>query len=120
MSALEKIIRRQQTREEIEEGLDREIAEGVFKEWRDRYVAYLCAYIRTYAKAKEIGTPLPEPMHTPEWCNAAVHILTVAERGVQDRFLRSNLKHKSQMVQAVLDDGGVTDFNGRFVELPVL
>ncbi len=98
--------------------LDRQFAEAVFTEWRDRYVANLCGYIRTYNSAELVGIKLPAPYRSKEWCNAAIHLLTIPELSIQDRFLRAHPKVKDAMVAAVIADGGVENLDGSFVELP--
>lgn len=120
MGKFQRLLHNQQVQQDIEDNDARTAAEWVFREWRNRYVAQLCAYIRTYTKAAEIGTELPTPLHSLEWCNAAVSILTVAPVDVQDAFLRSKMPVKNRMVAAVIEDGYVADLDGRMIELPVL
>jgi hypothetical protein len=106
-------------------GRDRQFAEGVFREWRDRYVATLCAWMRLHIEIEERNKSFPdhdaitagEPSR--DWCNAAVHLLTVPGRDIQDEFLRADEATKSELVQAVLDDGGCENEFGHFVSLPV-
>ena len=118
MNAVAKFFAREQTCQWAEEARAREFATCLFTEWRDRYVANLCGYIRVYGQARLLGITLPAAYRSPAWCNAAVHILTVADLGVQDFFLRAAPAVKDRLVEAVLDDGGIENLNGFFEELP--
>lgn len=118
MSALRKLIQRESNRELAIEGEQRQFADSLFTDWRDRYVAQLCRYIRLHDAVVKVGRS--EIMQGPPraWCNAAVHLLTHGDLEIQDRFMRADQKLKDAMVQAVIDDDGIADLNGRFVELP--
>lgn len=118
MQGLEKILNRERMSVLEREGQDRMLAEGIFTEWRDRYVANLCGYIRLCRQAKEDKLAVPDPYRSPQWCNAAVHILTHADLEIQDYFLRALPVRKDVIVAAVLSDGGITRLDGMFVELP--
>lgn len=118
MSELLQIIRREQVRELAEYAKTKAFAEAVFRDWRNLYVAKLCAYIRLQDTAARRKVKLPV-FRNRAWCNAAVHILTVADIEIQDRFLRATQGMKDRMVNAVLKDGGVFDLSESFVELPL-
>lgn len=120
MSALAKLLYQNSMREAAQEGDARDFARRFFIEWRDRYVASLCAYIRVYGSAEMHRITLPEPFRDRDWCNAAVQILTNCSEDIQDCFLRAGNSTKTAMVDAVLADGGVYDLNDHFQPLPVL
>lgn len=103
-----------------EESIMREVGRGIFEDWRDRYAAYLCQYIRLYASARRGKAQVPEAEWSMAWCNAAVHLLTVGDELLQDFFLRADPRMKDRLVAAVLQDGGITNLAGFFVELPPL
>ena len=120
MSSLGKILHREFVLEMIQEDEDRELGRQIFTEWRDRYVASLCAYLRLYIDADFYDVRLPEPYRDLDWCNAAVSILTIAPEDLQDYFLRSNDTIKNKLIAAVIADGGLTDLSGHFHEVPSL
>lgn len=126
MSTLQKIIRRTEIYELAEQRKRRQFAEGVFADWRDHYVASLCARMRLHDEIRRCNGLFPQVQPiapgepSREWCNAAVLILTATGNPqLEDRFLRSSLSRKNELVAAVLSDGGLWDVNGFFVELPV-
>lgn len=120
MLKLQGLLRREFEAGLHEEGLRRQLADGVFTEWRDRYVSYLAEYIRLIAEAKRNGTVVPRGEPTPEWANAAIHWLTIPDLAMQDYFLRADPELKNRLVCAVLADGGMENSTGFFVELPPL
>lgn len=120
MQALGKLLYREHIASLKAEAFQRELAEAVFTEWRDLYIANLCAYIRTYREIRERGLSVPEPYRSPAWCSAAVHLLTIADLDIQDYFLRADPDLKDKLVAAVLADGGITRLDGFFAELPVV
>ena len=120
MGEFSKLLWKYDSMEAAFEGRARKVVKEVFVEWRDRYVAELCAYLRLYTQAQLLGVTLQKPYRNREWCNAAVSMLTVSPEEVQDRFLRAPEAAKDVMVQAVIDDDGLTDLNGHFRQLPPL
>lgn len=120
MLKLTTLLQRQMNQGLRREWFERELAERVFTEWRDRYVTHLAALIRVTAEAKRLGTVLPRGDPTPEWATAAIHFLTVPDVSLQDYFLRASPDLKNELVAAVLQDGGMENSVGFFVELPPL
>jgi hypothetical protein len=117
MSKLNKLINRKMWQEIAEEGEGRDLAKVMFIDWRDRYTAKLCEYIRLYGDAKLYGTPMATPYRSMEWCNAAVDLLTHAPEDIQSQFMLLSESDKDRWIAAVLEDGGVADLNGHFHEL---
>lgn len=120
MGEFSKLLWKYDSMEAAYEGRCRKAVREVFIEWRDHYTAELCSYLRLLNQAQMLGVPVQKPYRNREWCNAAVSILTVAPEDVQDRFLRAPEAAKDVMVQAVIDDDGLTDLNGHFHQLPPL
>ena len=120
MSNFNIVLRKQQQRELAAIGEAMADAKWIFTEWRNRFCSALCAYMRTYKQAEIHKVKLPPPYKPMIWCSAAVHILSVCGDEIQDTFLRGDEKLKDAMCQAVIDDDGVEDVMGRFVELPAL
>jgi hypothetical protein len=124
MNSLPRLLQRHRMATLAELGRQREFAEGVFSEWRDKYVATLCAWMWLIYEIEQRNKLFPndKPMDAGEpsrsWCNAAVHLLTIPGRDIQDEFLRADEKKKNEMVSAVIADGGVENEFGHFVELP--
>lgn len=117
MHALQKLLHRKTIEAMKEEGREREFGQALFTDWRDRYIALLCNHIRLSREAKGLGlTEIPFP--TIDWCNAAVHLLTHGELELQDYFLRASMEEKSELVRAVIQDQGIEQLDGFFVELP--
>lgn len=102
------------------------VTDGVFIEQRDRLLAAYAAMFRMHYEIDRRNAAFPgaEPMpHPPqsesrEWCNAAIHILAVAEEGTQRFFLSADRATKNKLVQAVIDDQGIETADGYWAELP--
>jgi hypothetical protein len=124
MTELLKVIQREQWRELAREGEARQFAKAVFTDWRNLYSASLCAYIRLHDETARRNALFPNAKPfvvqgpSRDWCNAAVHILTVGEEEIADRFLRGTPELKDRMVRAALNDGGMLNLMEHFVELP--
>lgn len=118
MSNLSALLHRELHRNLREEGFRRVLAEGVFTEWRDNLVSTYAKLIRTVREAKVAGYHVTQLEHGVDWCNAAIHWLTVPDVAMQDYFLRADPELKNKLVAAVLEDGGMETSTGFFVELP--
>src|SRR6266478_5093584 len=96
MSHFHKFIHTQEIHALQEEGIQRQVLEGLFQEHRDRLISAYCAYIRIHDEVKWRNSMFPKdkPILVPdpdrEWCNAAAHILTVADENIQRYFLAAN------------------------------
>lgn len=120
MSALSSLLHKEIMRELAIEGEERRIGQEIFKTLRERTIALLCGYLRIQWEAKKTGVKFPEIYHDPDWCNAAIQILTYCSFDVQDDFLRATDDRRTDLVCAVLADGGVTGLDDHFYELPPL
>lgn len=96
---------------------DQYFAMWVFQEWRRVCIALFLKAIRHERQYRIRGNT---SMVSPAWCNAAALILEIPGDDIADRFLRAAPDLKDSMVAAVLDDGGIYDERGRWVELPVI
>ena len=117
---VKKLIHRKYVEALKAEWIERKFGYGLFTDWRNKYIADLCRHIRLCWEAKNAGLKISEVYPSPEWCNAAVLILTHADPETQDYFLRSDLDAKDEFVEAVLQDRGIERFDGFFVQLPPL
>ncbi len=120
MGEFEKHFYREQRTQMAKMAVARELGEAIFTEWRDTYMAKLLNYIRTYRICQERGLTVHRKPPTPEWCNAAIHILSVSDVEIQDYFLRADPDLKDKLVQAVIDDDGINRNDGYFAPLPLL
>lgn len=130
MSNFGQLISRLERAELAKESFQSQVASSVFEEQRDILIAAYCAMIRLHYEIRRRNSALPtfKPFvlekkrddEDPDWCNAAVHILTIADQSVQRFFLISDMQIKSKMTQAVIDDQGMCRTDGFFVELPPL
>ena len=118
MGKLAQLLDRELKRQLAAEGFQRERAEWVFTEWRDRYISALAASIRVQPEVQQAGIQVPRMEQSREWCSAAIHWLTVPDLGMQDYFLRADRELKNMLVRAVIEDGGMENMAGYFVELP--
>jgi hypothetical protein len=120
MTVLTDLLHRDKMRELAEAGIQRNLAQAIFTDWRDRYVTALVRCFRFHDELRRAGrSELGRDLPSRDWCNAAILILTIPEEAIQDRFLRADLKKKGEMVAAVIQDGGICDAFGRYVELPL-
>lgn len=115
---LEQLLNRRMWADLHREAEERELGEAIFTEWRDRYVANLLGYMRTYRECKELGLNVGAPYRSIAWCNAAVQLMVIADLDVQDYFLRAAPAEKDRLVAAVLADGYVMRMDGFIAELP--
>ena len=123
---LEQLLYRKQMQLIVEEGKERELANLIFPGHRDSLVSAYCALIRLHYEIRRRNQTFPNlkpkvlPPPSAAWCNAAVHILTVADEPTQRYFLASDDSVKNELVAAVLADGGIYNLDEFFVELPPL
>jgi len=120
LSALEKLLWKQSINYRKPSAIERESAQQLFEAWRDRYAGSLARLMRVHAYIRKRQRPLPRGYPSAEWCNAAIHLLTVAPENIQDYFLRAGAVKKNKFVLAVLADGGIRNPRGVFIELPPL
>ena len=127
MNALQYAVWKLEQRNMIQEGDDRQLADAVFQEHKDRLIATYCAMMRLHyeidrrneAFPKDKPFPHPTGSESREFCNAAVHILVVSDPSLQRYFLNASVEEKTKLVDAVLKDGGILRSDGYFSELPV-
>jgi hypothetical protein len=124
----EALIYHEEMKVVAEERFNRDVLEAVFHEHRARLITTYCSLIRFAYEVRRRNAAFPKekPIYhmaglpSPEWCNAAIHILVIAEQAVQRFFLAADAEKKDELVQAVLTDGGVRTGTGYFSELPPL
>lgn len=102
---------------EQEERDAEQFGKEVFLTWREHYLCVLLAAIRLKHRMTE--RRLPSTIDA-DWCNAAALILDMGTDALVDRFLRSTPQEKNKFVSAVIDDGGMFDHKGFWVEIPVI
>ena len=101
-----------------------EVIESAANAHRAMMIAAYCAQIRLWSEADRLNAfhkdtrwrPAPP---RPEWCNAAVLLLSAAEDEVWRFYLAADPNVRNNLVIAVMTDGGIWR-GDHFSELPPL
>lgn len=125
MNQLATYINRIERLHMVEEGIRRQLLQGIFEEHRDRTIRNYCRMMRHHDAIDRFNEMFresrrfPHPQPSRDWCSAAVHILVITDESTQRFFLSSEPAIQDRMVQCVLADGGAERFDGFWSELPV-